>query len=117
MADVNRLGPEQSEGICIGLALATASGAIGGELRFLRSNASAEQDWHQSESRPTDFAFIASRMRTAHRSSEASDRAAWPGTLSNRRLTVPDRCLSLPRHLICHQYCDPQFLVLHTVIR
>jgi len=26
MADVNRLGPEQSEGICIGLALATASG-------------------------------------------------------------------------------------------
>ena len=29
--------------------------------------------------------------------------------LSNRRLTMPDRGWGLSRHLICHQYCAPQF--------
>jgi len=32
----------------------------------------------------------------------------WSSSLM-RTLTVPDRCLGLPRHLICHESCDLQF--------
>ena len=48
--------------------------------------------------------FIASpHAHCAVNQAKLPDRAPRPSTLSNRRLTRPDRCLGLPRHLICHQ--------------